>query len=434
MQKFVLAVLCVFFLVSAAVANVTITSPANNSTVSGSVNFAASASSPSCSQGVASMGIYIGNSLDYVVNGNSLSTTLSLSSGSYNATVTEWNNCGSSSSSGVSFTVSASSGVYVTSPAKNSTVGSPVNFVASATTTCSKGVATMGIYTGNTLAYVGNGASLNTSLALSSGSQSVTITEWDNCGGASSSPVSFTVSGSGGGGGGGETNSFTEVQRTTGWQNYGQGPPNYVDCNPCSDFSFSMTYGISNPSLSGNATEYSISGSEAYWDALFTNHLIGPFSTEGLPDPNQTLVPQYHNFTYDVYFYSGHLGLSQALEFDINQFFNGNGYVFGHQCVIEDNTWDIWNAAKHTWVNTGISCNPISYSWNHLTIQVKRTSDNQLLYESITLNGVTNNVNQYYNPGSYPGWYGLTINYQQDGNYEESPYNVFLDELTFSYD
>jgi len=30
-------------------------------------------------------------------------------------------------------------------------------------------------------------------------------------------------------------------------------------------------------------------------------------------------------------------------------------------------------------------------------------------------------------------WYGITINYQQDGNYKQQPYSVWLDNLTFTY-
>jgi hypothetical protein len=56
------------------------------------------------------------------------------------------------------------------------------------------------------------------------------------------------------------------------------------------------------------------------------------------------------------------------------------------------------------------------------------------LYESITLNGVTTPVNQYYNPGSTAGWYGITVNYQMDGNNKQSPYTVYLDDFNFTYE
>jgi hypothetical protein len=112
----------------------------------------------------------------------------------------------------------------------------------------------------------------------------------------------------------------------------------------------------------------------------------------------------------------------------------GEGTIWGHECRIAGgHEWDIWNNVSKEWVPTGISCYPNDYSWNHLTIQVERTWDNKLHFQSITLNGVTNTVNQYYDPGSAPGWWGITINYQMDGNSKQSPYSVFLDELAFTY-
>jgi hypothetical protein len=66
-------------------------------------------------------------------------------------------------------------------------------------------------------------------------------------------------------------------------------------------------------------------------------------------------------------------------------------------------------------------------------IQVSRTSNNQLLYRSITLNGQTQTLNWTYPPFSAPGWWGITVNYQMDGNYQQSPYTVYVDKLNFTY-
>jgi hypothetical protein len=230
---------------------------------------------------------------------------------------------------------------------------------------------------------------------------------------------------------------FSNLQKSAGWETFGLTPPSYETCSPspCDGIAYSMAQGIGSPSMSGDSAEYSLGGATVYADALFNNHLIGDFSSQGMPDTNHTLVPGYHNFTYDVYFYGTNLGLSQAVEFDINQFFDNLGFIWGHECRIAGgNEWDIWDNINQHWVPTGIACHPNSNSWNHLTIQVQRTADNQLLYQSITLNGVTGAVNQYYNPGSTDGWYGVTINYQMDGNYEQSPYTVYLDNLTFTYE
>ena len=321
-------------------------------------------------------------------------------------------------------------GVTVTSPANGATVSGTVTYAASATSSCSKGVASMGIYTApGVLVYVSNGSTLNTTLTLSSGTYNTTVEEWDKCGGASTTPIKITVTSNG--------KSFTNLQQSGGWTGYGQRAPDFVDCSPspCKNIVFTMTKGVKTPSMSGNSAAYYLGGSQAYGDTLWNNHLIGDLSSQGMPDSNHTLVPTLHTFTYDVNFWMGSPGASQALEFDINQFFNGMGFIWGHECRIAGgNEWDVWDNVNSHWVHTGVSCYPNANSWNHLTIQVQRTSNNELLYQSITLNGVTQTLNQYYNHGSAPSsWWGITINYQMDGNSAQTAHTAYLDQLTFGY-
>ncbi len=419
-------------LVSTAFAGVSITSPPNGSTQATSVNFVASSSS-SCSKGVASMGIYpTPYQLAYTVSGASLNTSLNFNPGTYNVVVEEWDYCGGAATSTVTITVkTGQSGVYVTSPANNSTVSSPTAFTATATTTCSLGVASMGIYTGpNQLAYETGGASLNTSLTLSPGTYHTTVEEWDKCGGAATTPVTITVSSSG--------STLWNIHSSGGWNGYAQQPPSYSDCTTCTPSgpgtTWAMYQGVKSPTLSGNSTQYNIGGTMDYSDVLWNNHLIGDLSSQGLPDTNHTLVPTLHNFTYDVWFYSSNLDSAQALEFDVNQFFDNLGFTWGHECRVEaGNEWDIWDTSTFKWIPTGIPCYPLQNAWNHLIIQVQRTSSNQELYQSITLNGQTSTLNWSYYPFSAPGWWGITVNYQMDGDYKQTPYTVYLDELDFTY-
>lgn len=430
----IFAILSTFAFASSG--TVTVTAPANNSSVGTSVQYTATATS-TCSKGVASMGIYTAPyQLAYVVNGASLNTTLSLAAGTYNTTVQEWDNCGGSAKTGITITVSSSgqSSVTVTSPANNSTVSSPVSYVATATTTCSKGVASMGIYTAPyQLAYVVGGASLNTTLTLSPGTYNTVVQEWDNCGGAATTPITITVSAGSSSGG-----TFYNLHTQSGWTGYGLLPPSYAICSTCTPqgpkVTWAWTQHITDPSLSGNATRSDIGGTTAYADVLWNNHLIGDFSSQGLPDTKHTLVPTLHNFTYDVWFYGANLETSQALEFDINQFFDGNGYIWGHECRIAGgHMWDTWDNVKAKWVSTNVACNPLSNSWNHLVIQAQRTTANKLLFQSITLNGVTNTLNITRDHGTAVGWYGVTINYQIDGNSKQQSYSVYLDNLNFTY-
>lgn len=430
MPKHIIRILGALTLYSSSLfAGVTVTSPSNGQTLQGPVNFVGSATT-SCAKGIGSMGIYTAPyQLAYVVNGAKLNTNLSLTPGTYHTVVEEWDNCGGASTTPVTITVTNQAGVHLTAPSNGQQVSSPVNFAATATTNCAKGVGSMGIYTAPyQLAYVSNGPNLNTNPVLNPGTYNTVVVEWDNCGGASTAAATITVPVPSG-------NSFKNVQASAGWAEAGQGPPYFVDCNPCGpQITLSMEQGIKSPSLSGSATQYDIGGTGPYWDVLFNNHLIGDGSSQGMPDHDHTIVPTLHNFTYDVYFFGSNLPASQALEFDFNQFFNGMGFIWGHECRIAGgNQWDIWDNVNAHWVPTGVPCYPKNNAWNHLTLQVQRTSDNRLLYQTITLNGVTNTLNTYYDHGAAPGWYGVTVNYQIDGNAQQSPYTVYLDQLTYSY-
>lgn len=434
MQKRVPLFVCFFaMMVSSAFAGISVSSPKNNSTVQSPVNFSATAGSTSCSKGVASMGIYSSPGvLAYVQNGTSLNTNLSLDPGTYDTTIQQWDNCGGSSEAYVTITVSGGTGVFVTSPANGSSSTSPVKFAATATTSCSKGVASMGIYpTTGDKAYVSNGATLSTNLTLSAGTYNAVVEEWDNCGGASTTPVTVTVTGGSGGG----SSTFSNLQESSGWETYGEYPPDYAICSSCgSGVTWSMEQKIKSPSLSGDSTKYTIGGDTPYSDVLWVNHLIGPDSTQGMPDNNETVVPTLYNFTYDTYFYGTDLALSENMEFDLGQFFDNTGLMFGLQCqIVNGSVWGLWDGSTNKWKGTTIPCKPLSNYWNHVTFQFTRTSSNQVYYNSVTLNGVTTNINVQYPSFKADGWYGLVLNFQLDGNYKQNSYSVYLDNLTVTY-
>jgi polyvinyl alcohol dehydrogenase (cytochrome) len=85
---------------------VTVTAPVNGSTVSSPVQFTASAATPDCAKGVASMRIYSNPGVDaYTTSGSSLNVALSLSSGTHEAVVQSWDNCGHVGKTFVTITV-----------------------------------------------------------------------------------------------------------------------------------------------------------------------------------------------------------------------------------------------------------------------------------------------------------------------------------------
>jgi len=97
---------CIFILLAtSAFATVYVSSPTNNSIVSSPVEYKATATTSTCSKGVASMGIYVNNSLVYVVDAASMDHDLSLSDGAYHTVVEEWDHCGGATYTTVDITV-----------------------------------------------------------------------------------------------------------------------------------------------------------------------------------------------------------------------------------------------------------------------------------------------------------------------------------------
>jgi len=255
-----------------------------------------------------------------------------------------------------------------------------------------------------------------------------------NCGGGlAAQPSSNSNSGGSDTSGSGTSTgtTFSDLQQSTWWNGYALLPSSYNICDTCTPAgplaTWATTRGIKSPALSrGGSMKFDIGGTMPFADILWNVKF-----TKYLPDPKA--VPNFHNFTYDVWFFGTNLEISQALEFDINQFINGKSFIWGHECrIASGHEWDTWDNVHMHWVKSGIGCHPVSNAWNHLVIQAQRTSNNQLIFKSITLNGKFSALNRYDNP-TPTTWYGMTINYQMDGNYLQQPYSVYLDKVNFSY-
>jgi hypothetical protein len=267
--------------------------------------------------------------------------------------------------------------------------------------------------------YVTQGDSLNATVSLSPGTYNTVVQAWDYCGGASFTPVTVNVSGT----------TLTNLQARKGWRGWGELAPAY---NICADCQPEVTYSMTQ---TGGATTFNLGGTKPYSDVLWSYPVVGPASVLDLPDPNKTLVPNAKNFIYDAYFFSSTIGAAQVLEFDVSQYFGGKSLIYGSQCRIAGgHAWDIWDNVNRHWVSAGIPCNPLNNAWNHVIVHFQRTSDNKVLYQSITLNGVTRDINRTFPPYTAPSdWYGITINFQMDGNKTQTPYSVKVDKLNFTY-
>lgn len=410
-----------------AFATVSVSSPANGATVSPSVQYVATANTNSCSLGVAATGIYVDDVLQYVSYGANLNTNLRLSAGTHKTVVQEWDYCGGATLATVNVTVSQGTGLTVSSPTSGATVGSPATFVASGSSACPQGVAAMGVYVNDQLAYVTQGSALNTQLPLTAGTQKVLVTQWDQCGESATTKLDLTVTGT----------TLSNLQAIGGWNQWGEMAPVYDICSPsqCPGVTWFMNQHVNSPSLTGDATQFNIAGTTPYSDVLWSNPIIGQNSTQGLPDNNHKLLPSIHNLTLDTQVYVTNFSVTQDLEFDINMYMNGVGMQWGTECNhLDHGVWDIWDNVNAKWLPTSIPCSLNNNNWNRVTLQVQRQSNNDLLYQTLTVNGTTYTINQTVPPFPVPsGWWGMTVNYQMDGDYKQSPNTTYLDKLNVTY-
>ena len=108
----------------------------------------------------------------------------------------------------------------------------------------------------------------------------ISVLFFGSCGGSLSAPASVGSSS-------GQTAGATlhNVQASGGWKGWGELAPAYEICSSCSpQVTWAMTQ-------TGVATQFDIGGTVPYSDVLWSNPVIGQGSTQGLPDLDETLVP-----------------------------------------------------------------------------------------------------------------------------------------------
>jgi hypothetical protein len=208
------------------------------------------------------------------------------------------------------------------------------------------------------------------------------------------------------------------IDQKTGWQKCS----NCAGVNGSTDATGYFTQYVGTYSMDGKGMKFFLGGTTPYRNALWSVNLNGGTSA--------------HHFVYDTYFYINNGGVSQALEFDINQYVNGHQLIWGTQCNIRGgNHWDIYDNQNWHWVSTGIYCGaPSSYTWHHVVLEVARATDgsDRLHYISITLDGNKHYLDWWMAPTS-SSWNVATVNFQMDIDGSRDPYAVWLDKLNVTY-
>jgi hypothetical protein len=274
------------------------------------------------------------------------------------------------------------------------------------------------IYVDNKALYTVFANHLDTSLSLSSGGHTAVIKSWNSSGTLYTKSVSFNVGAAPSPTPTPTGTAFSNIDQMTGW----------AWCSACAGkggngptATLSLAQNQSSPSMDGRSAKFSISGTTPYSDGLWYKHL-GSVGTA-------------RHFVFDLYFYITNPAVSEALEFDVNVAYNGRYYVFGNQCnPLSTHTWDVYDKNGDHWVSTGVAC-PVftANKWNHVTIELERTTSNQLHFVSFTYNGVKHYTNKYFNSVATSYGNGVSIDYQMDGNSHMTAYSTWVDKMSLTY-
>ena len=417
-----------------AFANVYVTSPSNNTSVTSPVAFKATATTSTCSSGVASMGVYVDNQLKYVSNGTSLNASVSMSAGSHYVVVQEWDHCGGASkaplslnvvqpvaASTTSFSGVSFGAVTVTSPAPGQTVTSP--FLLSATNVTCEGqpVSTMAysLDSNGTLLALTNATTLNAQVTASAGQHILHVKSWGPNHAACDTDVTANV----------VTNAATSVipsyavavrniQTFLNWK--GQfDPATVVSGTTSASGTFSI---VNSPSQSGAAmkfvTTYSGNGGELYWDNFASDTTSQNWFLDAnvyVASPNSTLA---------------------NIEMDLNQVdSSGNTIIMGFQCDGWNSTWDYtWTDTSTHWTRSSQPCNPRNWApnaWHHVQIWYSRDTSGNVTYHTVWLDNVRQDINATVHSKLALGWAKANImNFQIDGLGSYGTVTTYLDNVT----
>ncbi len=294
----------------------------------------------------------------------------------------------------------------ISTPMNGATVSSPVPVIATASPP--DPIYTVRLYVDGFAVLYSPNTTLNQLIWMPNGQHTVEVVAEDTAGYIATTSMNVNVAGQ-------ETGALNIQDR-----------PNWVSCSAViANSTCAAGLGVAEstlslhqtaPSLDGSAAKFSLGGAHAYSNELYWIPLGGGDNVS--------------HFTYDLWFYISDGNAPQSLEFDVNQAFGGTRWTWGTQCDFNDtHHWDIWDPLNEVWKPTSIPCNHFpSNTWIHLIWHFERIG-NQVHYIDLSVADQSYSVDTYYT--AQPNWTQeeIDIAFQMDGNYQQQPYSVWLDEV-----
>jgi hypothetical protein len=304
--------------------------------------------------------------------------------------------------------------VCVSSPADGATVNSPVHITAGASLTGS--IDHMRVYVDGLPNFFTFFNTIDALLWMDPGQHTAEVLATDKGGNDVSTSFNVNVAT--------QTADTTSIQNMPGWQQcsaiFPPGNPRagQVCAAGIGTADSQMIPNQSSPSLSGSSAKFTMGGPQRYSNELYYKSLGGGRNVS--------------HFIYDLSFYIDNPDVVQALEFDLNQTFDNKRWVFGTECNFRsDGKWDVWDGING-WTATAVPCTPFpANTWIHLVWTFERIGD-QVHYISVQINGQTFNLNMFQNREKYWPMEDINAAFQMDGDFQQDPFNVWLDNVTLT--
>ncbi len=174
--------------------------------------------------------------------------------------------------------------------------------------------------------------------------------------------------------------------------------------------SSSLTFGVASPSRSGASMQQTATGS--LWNTLYYRHL-------GCPTSGCAAV---QNMLVDMWFYLQSTNDLQQLEFDPDLVSATYAYFGSVACRLlgaNAGHWHLWDEANGNWVATTYPCTTstiASGTWHHFQLYVTfSTANHNYKFETFVLDGTTvfQNLGQTFGSKLNPSWTTDTVNVEQ---------------------
>lgn len=419
------ALLVLVFCTAPAFASVTVSSPSNGETVSSPARFVAAASATTCSRGVASIGVYIDNQLKYVANGASLSSTVALAAGDYNAVVQEWDYCGGVSKASLTIKVSPPTApvaaITVTAPTPGKQVTSPFGLRATGATCEGQPVSSMGYSLDGSAQIAGavSATTLAAQVTAAAGTHVLHVKSWGPDGAACDTDVAVEVVTSAASVIPATATPTRNIQTFLNWEAQHDTGTNVAGLATSSSGATSMA---ATPSISGASRLFKTSflnyGGELYWD---------DFANDS--------TSQNWFLDEEIYIASG--STFSNIESDIDQVdASGNTVIMGFQCDHYNHTWDYayTNSTGVHWAESRQGCDAQKWatnSWHHVQIYFSRDNSGNVTYHSVWLDNVQQDIGVTVPSSLSLGWDKVDgLNFQVDGFGATGSSRVYLDDVT----